>query len=115
MSSRGFIPGPLNEEQLRKLVLEAIGRQQDQNPETYHALFGHLERGIQTDDVLFALRGIWRKFRVQKPFNKYFWQWKYRIIASDADDRELLIIIAVDTIRREFEVITRWPENDESA
>ncbi len=74
-----------------------------------------MDRGIQTDDVLFALRSKWRKFKVQQPFNKYFWQWKYRIIASDADGRELVIIIAVDTKRREFEVITRWPENDEGA
>jgi len=115
MSSDGIIPNALAADELRQLVLEAISKQSDtHNPETFHALFHHLERGIQTDDVLFALKGKWNRFRTL-PFNRKFWQWKYKIWANNLDDEELTIVIAVDTANREFEVITRWATEDEDS
>lgn len=87
MSGRGVIPQPLTAGELRKLVLEAISQHSDiDNPETFHALYHHLERGIQTDDVLFALKNQWNRFKVL-PFNRKFWQWKYKIWANDLDRR----------------------------
>ena len=58
MSSTGFIPKPLSAAELKKLVLEALEKAPDEhNPETFHALFDHLERGLSTDDVIHALEG----------------------------------------------------------
>jgi len=109
----GSVPNPLSAEELRQLLLEAISRHADtDNPETFHALFHHLERGIQTDDVLYALRNRWNRFK-PLPFNRRFWQWKYKIWANTLDGSELTIIIAVDTANREFEVITRWSSEDD--
>lgn len=111
-SSVGRVSDSLSEADLKRLVVEAIAK--GASEETYHALYGHTERNIQTDDVLYALRASWKKFKVQQPFNKNNWQWKYRILSDDVDGRELLIIIAVDTANREFEVVTRWPEKEDS-
>jgi hypothetical protein len=62
------------------LLLEAIDNADDaDNPETFHALFDHPERGLDTNDDTQSVGG-------------------------DA----ITIIVAVDTLRREFEVITRW-------
>jgi hypothetical protein len=113
-STAGHIPRPLTEVQLKKLVLEAID-EDAASPETFHALYGHVERNISTDDVLFALRARWKKFKAQEPFNKQHWQWKYRVLSEDADGRELVLIIAVDTANREFQVVTRWAKDDDSA
>jgi hypothetical protein len=106
MSSQGYIPEPLSPAQLRKLVLDAI--QDNPNPETYHALYDHPERGITTDDVVHALEGNWTIAR--KKFNKDEWQWKYEIDGFTIDDvpDPITIIIAVDTLRKEFVVVTRW-------
>ena len=41
-------------------------------------------------------------------FNKDEWQWKYYIATESVDGDDILIIIAVDTLNRSFEVITRW-------
>lgn len=115
MSSEGSIPKALTADELKRLVFEAISKHADtDNPETSHALLHHLERGIQTDDVLFALKGPWKKFK-PLPFNRKFWQWKYKIWANNLDDEELTIVIAVDTVNREFEVITRWANEDEDS
>ena len=107
------IPPPLSEEQLRKLVLEAIDDAADHdNPETYHARtyharYDHPERGLQIDDVLHGLEMDWQ-FERPPYFNKKFWQWKYYIDTENIDGRRITIIIAVDTQDRSFEVITRW-------
>jgi len=110
MSSKGFVPAPLSARQLRKLVLEAI-QSLTRNPETYHALFDHLERGLSTDDVIHVLESQWEFGRPPK-FNPDEWQWKYEIHGESVDGAPITVIIAVDTIRKEFEVITRW--RDES-
>ena len=56
----GKIPPPLNVEELRKLVLEAIDESAGtRNPETFHARFGHLERDLQIDDVIHGLEQPW--------------------------------------------------------
>ena len=107
MSSTEFIPDPLSADNLRKLVLEALGKApDDHNPETFHALFDHLERGLSTDDVIHALEREWTIAR--RKFNRDQWQYKYEIDAFSVDDEPITIIIAVDTLRREFTVITRW-------
>jgi hypothetical protein len=107
-TSEGRIPPHLSEEQLKKLVLEAIDDSADENnPETFHALFGHLDRGLQTDDVLHGLEQEWQ-FDRPPCFNKFHWQWKYYIDTENVDGGRILIIIAVDTLDRSFEVITRW-------
>lgn len=107
MSSSGFIPQPLSADELRKLVLEALSKApDDHNPETFHALFDHLERGLSTDDVIHALEGNWTIARYR--FNKDEWQYKYEIDGFSIDGDPITIIIAVDTLRREFTVVTRW-------
>jgi hypothetical protein len=37
-------------------------------------------------------------------------KWKYHIATETIDGALIMIVIAVDTIRKEFEVITRWRE-----
>jgi hypothetical protein len=104
----GFVPESLSEGELRKLLIDALENAPgDQNPETYHAPFDHLERGITVDDVIHGIEGIWT---YQKPpkFNQDHWQWKYFLSAKTIDDDDLTIIVAVDTAYRRFEVITRW-------
>jgi len=108
VDSEGTIPPPLSEEQLKKLILEAIDDAADiDNPETYHALFGHLDRGLQTDDVIHGLEEEWQ-FDRPPLFNRFHWQWKYYIDTENIDGVPILILIAVDTRDRSFEVITRW-------
>jgi len=107
-SVEGRVPPPLSEEQLKELILKAIDDGADQdNPETFHALWGHPERGIQTDDVIYGLEQEW-EFERPPVFNQDFWQWKYYIATRDIDSRLITIVIAVDTIDKSFEVISRW-------
>jgi len=56
VQEQGIIPPSLTADKLRELILEAINAGSG-NPETYHALFDHLERGLQTNDVFMALNG----------------------------------------------------------
>jgi hypothetical protein len=98
----------LSEAELRALVSEAMAVSPGPgNLETYHARFGHLERGISLDDVI---HGIERPWKYERPpeFNEAEWQWKYRISTETIDGDALTIIIAVDTIAGSFEVLTRW-------
>ncbi len=107
MGSEGSIPRPLSDDELRALVLDALEKAPDiHNPETFHALFDHLERGLSTDDVIHALEGPWSVAR--SAFNRYEWQYKYEIDGMSIDGDRITIIIAVDTVRREFTVVTRW-------
>jgi hypothetical protein len=48
------------------------------------------------------------KFDRQPVFNHDEWQWKYYIATESIDGDDLLIIVAVDTLNRSFEVVTRW-------
>lgn len=105
MSITGYRPPYLSEAELKKLVLEAVTG--SGAAETFHALYGHLERGISTDDVIHGLKREWTYER-QPEFNREFWQWKYRIKTETIDGDELTIIIAVNTVERKFEVVTRW-------
>jgi hypothetical protein len=107
MSSEGLIPPPLSEKELRALILDALEKAPDEhNPETFHALYDHLERGLSTDDVIHALEGGWTVARTQ--FNRSEWQHKYEIDGVSIDGEQITIIIAVDSQRREFTVVTRW-------
>lgn len=104
----GYSPEGLNEAGLRALVLEALSSAPAPgNLETYHARFGHLERGISIDDVIYGLERPWT-FERPPEFNESEWQWKYRIATESIDGDKLTIVIAVDTANRSFEVITRW-------
>jgi len=104
----GTIPPPLSAADLRNLVLEAIDEDAKiGNPETFHARFGHLERDLQIDDILHGLEQPW-SFDRPPVFNKDHWQWKYYIATENIDGDPILIVIAVDTLDRSFEVITRW-------
>ena len=108
MSSQGHVPDSLGEVALRKLLLEAIQKAPDYgNPESYHALFDHLERGLSTDDVIHALESQWNIARLPA-FNRQEWQWKYEIDSHSIDGEPMTIIVAVDTANREFTIVTRW-------
>jgi hypothetical protein len=108
MTNTGTIPPSLSEADLRKLVLEAINDAPNAlNPQTFHARFDHLERGLQMDDVI---HGLERNWHFQRPpvFNPTEWQWKYYIATETVDGDPLTILIAVSTTDRSFEVITKW-------
>jgi hypothetical protein len=107
MSTAGYIPPQLGEAELRKLLLEALDSAPDVNPETYHARFDHLERGLSVDDVIHGLERPWLFERAPK-FNRREWQWKYRIATESIEGESIVIVVAVDTGNRSFEVITRW-------
>ena len=108
VQEEGKIPPSLTEAQLKKLIQEAIDENADtSNPETFHALFDHPERGLHTNDVIHGLEREWR-FDRPPQFNKKEWQWKYYIDTESVDGDGITITIAVDSVRKEFEVITRW-------
>jgi len=107
MSIEGYIPSCLTEEGLRSLVRNALENRPESANETFHARFGHLERGLSQDDVIHGLERNW-KFDRKPVFNKDEWQWKYYLATESIDGDDLLIIIAVDTLNRSFEVLTRW-------
>lgn len=111
VQEKGKIPDPLTEEELRKLVLDAIQAvTYAQTLESFHALYAHLDRGIETADVIHALEGPW-VFERKPIFNEKHWQWKYYIAAETIDGDPITIVIGVDSGRRQFLVITRWREN----
>jgi hypothetical protein len=111
MSGSGTIPNPLRCPELKKLLMYALeDAPETRNPETFHARFDHLERGLQMDDVVFGIETEWKACR-PLGFNKRHWQWKYEISTESADEVPLTIIVAVDTANRSFEVITRWTED----
>lgn len=108
MSIRGYIPPQLSEGELKSLLLDTLENAPDwKTPETFHARFDHLERGLSVDDVIHGLEREW-KFEKQPEFNREQWQWKYRIATETIDGDPMVIIVAVDTTNRTFEVITRW-------
>lgn len=93
---------------MKALVLEALANAPSQGRlETYHARFDHLERGLSIDDVIHGLERAW-SYERPPTFNPTEWQWKYRISTETIDGDPLLILIAVDTANRTFEVVTRW-------
>jgi hypothetical protein len=98
-------------EALKKLMLEALENAPGtSNPETFHARFDHLERGLQIDDVIYGIETEWKRCQPLR-FNRKFWQWNYEISTESTDGERLTLIVAVDTVARTFEVITRWTEN----
>jgi hypothetical protein len=105
---KSTVPPSLTEAQLKKLVLGAIDENADaENPETFHALYGHPERDLETNDVIHGLEREW-KFERPPLFNQKHWQWKYYLDTESVDGHPITIVVAVDTLRKEFEVITRW-------
>jgi hypothetical protein len=111
VQEQGIVPDPLTEQQLRKLVLDAINATTyAETLETYHALYGHMDRGIETGDVIHGLERAWH-FERNPQFNRDSWQWKYYIASETVDGEPITIVIAIDSWRREFVVVTRWPEN----
>ena len=110
VQEKGTIPDTLTEEQLRKLVLDAIHASTYAGTlESFHALYGHPERGIEFGDVIHGLESPW-VFERKPEFNEKHRQWKYYIATRTVDGDAITIIIAVDTWRRQFLVITRWRE-----
>jgi hypothetical protein len=104
----GTKPPSLTEQQLRELVLEAIDDAADTgNLETFHALYDHPKRGLDTNDVIHGLEYAW-KFDRPPLFNTDCWQWKYYLDTESVGGDPILIIIAVDALNRAFEVVTRW-------
>ena len=74
VQEQGVIPNPLTEEELRKLVLDALNATTyAETLETYHALFGHMERNIEHSDVIHGLESDWQFERPPK-FNRDEWQ-----------------------------------------
>lgn len=111
VQDHGVIPKPLTEQELKKLVVEAINATTyEETLESYHALYGHMERGIESNDVIHGLEGEW-EFERPPEFNQAHWQWKYYIATETVDEEPITIIIAVDSWRREFKTITRWRQN----
>lgn len=110
VQERGVVPDPLTEEQLRKLLLDAMNASTyAETLETYHALYGHMDRDISHGDVIHGLQSSWH-FERSPYFNRDHWQWKYYIAAETVDGKAITIVVAVDSWRREFVVLTRWPE-----
>jgi hypothetical protein len=110
-SSSGTIPPVLSCEELKRLMLEGLENVPGSgSPETFHARFDHLERGLQIDDVIYGIETEWKACRPLR-FNRKFWQWNYEIFTENADGERLTLIVAVDTANRSFEVITRWTED----
>ena len=107
MSTKGYIPSCLSEGELRSLVADALENGPDGSNDTFHARFDHLERNLSQDDVIYGLERPW-SFDRPPVFNEDEWQWKYYIATESIDGDDLLIIIAVDTSNRSFEVVTRW-------
>ncbi len=108
MSTVGYCPPYLSEGELKALVLEALANAPGpERLETYHARFDHLERELSIDDVIYGLERAWTYERPPE-FNQAEWQWKYRIATETIDGDPLIIVIAVDTANRSFEVVTRW-------
>lgn len=108
MSTKGYIPEHLSEAALKKLLLEALEDAPEwSSPETFHALFDHLERELSTDDVIHGIESDW-KFERPPNFSHEHWQWKYYLAAKSVDGDPITIIVAVDTANRKFEIITRW-------
>ena len=108
MSTAGYIPPCLSKEELRALVLDALENGPDEGSNfTFHARYDHLDRNLSQDDVIYGLERLWN-FDKPPVFNQDEWQWKYFIATESVDGDEILIIIAVDTLNRSFEVVTRW-------
>lgn len=111
VQERGVAPKPLTEQELKKLVVDAINATTyAEAQESHHALYGHTDRGIETDDVTHGLESDWQ-FERPPEFNHKFWQWKYYIATETVDGDPITIIIAVDSWRKEFKTVTRWREN----
>src|ERR1041385_415407 len=107
----GVIPEPLSKEQLKKLVVDAINATTyHEILESYHALYGHMDRGILTSDVIHGLQRDW-KFERNPHFDRDNWQWKYYIDTETVDGAPITIVIAVDILRKEFRTVTRWRED----
>jgi hypothetical protein len=108
MSTAGYVPSHLSESELKALLPEALENAPDwRTPETFHARFDHLERGLSVDDVIHGLEQSW-KFDSKPEFNRDQWQWKYKIATESIEGDPIVIVVAVDTASRTFEVITRW-------
>jgi len=108
MSTLGYRPHYLSEAELRALLVEALenGNGPD-NPETFHARYDHVDRGLTLDDVIHGIEHNWTYERPPE-FNDNEWQWKYRLATETIEGEPLTIIVAVDTRCKTFEVITRW-------
>lgn len=104
----GFKPPSLCEIELKSLLLEALDDAPGwKSQETFHARFDHLERGISLDDVIHGIKRDW-SFERPPEFSDAEWQWKYRILTETVDEELLTLIIAVNTVDRTFEVVTKW-------
>lgn len=108
LSIVGKRPEPLCQGDLRKLVEDALSADWYIGCfETIHARFDHLEREIDVNDVLYGLRSRWHGIGLHE-FDEDHWQYKYPIQTYDVEQEPITVLIAVDTLNRTFEVVTRW-------
>ena len=112
MTSQGKKPKPLKPLEVRKAILEALGKEGSycEAPLSLHARFDHLERKIDFNDVLSGLKQEWRSCKATE-FDTGNWQWKYKIETQDVEERDFTIILRLDPINKSFTVITRWPND----
>jgi len=73
----------------------------------FHARFDHLDRVISLDGVIYGIKRDW-SFERPPEFNNDQWQWKYQITTRTVEEDPLILITAVNTVDRTFEVITKW-------
>lgn len=113
LSTVGQRPNPLGQADLRKLVEDALAADTYTYVgcfETIHARFDHPEREIDVNDVLHGLEGRWHGVG-QPEFDTDHWQYKYPVQTYDVEQAPITVLIAVDTLNRSFEVVTRWREH----
>ena len=112
MLSKGKRPKPLSRRELKKLVDEALAKgayvgYEECQIETIHARFDHSERELDVNDVLHGLKRNWESSKPDH-FEEFFWQWHYIIETEDIEGEPLAVVVAVDSLNRSFEVVTRW-------
>lgn len=112
MTSLSQRPKPLRPEQVRKVILEALGKEGSycEAPLSLHARFDHAERKIDFNDVIFGLKQQWRSCKATE-FDTDNWQWKYKIKTQDIEERDFTIVLRLDPTNKIFTVITRWPDD----
>jgi hypothetical protein len=111
MTSSGRRPKPLPPSAVKQIIDEALGDEGSYaEAMSMHSRFDHLERRIDFNDVLFGLNRPWEACKADG-FDDENWQWKYKIITQDIDERVFTIVLRLDSRNKKFHVITRYPND----